>query len=245
MDNMQQSFLEMMEALNKRMDEFEGELQKTPPTSNTTSSLAADFAAFKSFTAQVLRGFQQQMGVLAQNIDSIEMHSRRKILLIHGVPEEKQEDTAVLVVQVVTNKLKLSEFTSSSISRCQRMGRATNDKPRPILVKLGNISVRNQMWFAKTSLKGTNITLSEFLTRARHQAFMEARRRFGVTKCWTRDGYIHVLGPDSTRHRITSLSELHQIAPPGLLKPPPTKAPKEAAATSTKPRRAAAGSSRK
>lgn len=232
----QQTFIEMMEALNRRMDQFEGELQKTPPSSNTTSSLAAEFAAFKVFTAEIFRGFQQ-LGILAQNIDNLEMNSRRKILLFHGVKEEEKQDLAALVVNIVCNQFKLPHFAVSSISRCQRMGRTTSDKPRPILVKLKNFDERNKIWLTKSSLKGTSITLSEFLTRPRHQAFMEARQRFGINKCWTRDGFVHIIGPDGKRHRISSVCELLKIAPE-VSNPLPATAPKEVGAAS-KSRRAA------
>lgn len=243
-----QTFLEVMAALNKRMDQFEGELQKTPPVANTTGTLAADFAAFKSFTAEVMRGFQHQMGLLARNLDNIEMHSRRKILLLHGITEEKQEDTAAVVMRAVTNHLHVKDFSLNDINRCQRMGRATTDKPRPVLVKLKDLDMRNKLWFSKTSLKGTGITLSEFLTRSRHQAFMEARQRVGIAKCWTKDGFIYVIGPDGTRHRICSLIELQNVVPAqvsGTLKPAPAPGSKETTAATSKSRRVAAASSRK
>lgn len=199
------------------MEQFESDLQKTPSTVGTSGSLEEDFRAFKAFTTEMLRGFQKQLGFLAASVDSIETHSRRKFLLLHGVPEDKQEDTSALVVNTIASHLKIKDFGAAAISRCQRMGRVSNDKPRPILVKLRDRDIRNKIWFSKTSLKGTNITLSEFLTKARHQTFMDARQRFGVKSCWTRDGYIYVIAPDGKRYRISSICELGDI--------PVTKAP--------------------
>uniref|UniRef100_A0A2H1W9F9 SFRICE_038682 n=1 Tax=Spodoptera frugiperda TaxID=7108 RepID=A0A2H1W9F9_SPOFR len=60
------------------------------------------------------------------------------------------------------------------IKRCHRMGRATL-KPRPILFKLHNVALRDSIWFGKTGLKGSGITISEFLTKTRHNVFMAAR----------------------------------------------------------------------
>lgn len=169
-----------------------------------------------------MKSLQDQISLLARESDNQEMRARRKILLIHGVPEEKDEDTTASVVKVVSDKLKVAEFTASDVGRCHRMGRSSGaDRPRPILVKVRDMSLRQQLWFAKTALKGSGITMSEFLTKPRHDTFMAARQRFGVTKCWTRDGYVYVLGPDNKRHRISSLGELTQIQAPAPLKKKP------------------------
>lgn len=223
MDTTQQTILGVMEALNKRMEQFEGELQNTPQSNTSTTSLAADFTEFKKFTTQILRGFQQELELIAHNVDRLEMHSRRKILLLHGIPEGKQEDCAALVVKLVTNHLNFPDFAPGAINRCQRMGRLTTDKPRPILVKLRDIEARNKIWFSKKLLKGTEFTVSEFLTKSRHQAFMEARSRFGMNKCWTRDGQIHIMGADGSRHRISSAKDLQTIPAAATPKPPQNK----------------------
>lgn len=67
------------------------------------------------------------------------------------------------------------------------------------------------MWFAKTKLKGSGITLSEFLTRPRHQLFMSARDKFGVNNCWTKQGLVYVMGADGSRHRVSTLGDLNRI----------------------------------
>lgn len=233
-----QSMFEVMEALNNRMAQFESELQKTSPTC-TTDTLVADFSAFKAFTMQVLRAFQQQLSGLAHDVDQQEMRSRRKILLLHGVQEEKDEESAATVTKTVTVHLKITDFNAGCISRCQRMGRATQDKPRPLLVKLRDVTMRDKLWFAKTNLKGTGITVSEFLTKNRHETFMAARQRFGVAKAWTKNGYIHIIGPDGTRHRVSNLSELQKIAVPESTKPAaaPARVPPKSRRTAAAPAR--------
>ncbi|CAH2263642.1 jg10927 [Pararge aegeria aegeria] len=41
---------------------------------------------------------------------------------------------------------------------------------------------RRSVWFAKTKLKGTSVTLAEFLIKSRHKTFLAARQRFGLAK---------------------------------------------------------------
>uniref|UniRef100_A0A2A4ITX7 Uncharacterized protein n=1 Tax=Heliothis virescens TaxID=7102 RepID=A0A2A4ITX7_HELVI len=144
----------------------------------------------------------------------MEMRGRRGILLLHGVSEVKDEDTAKVTAGIVKDRFKIQGFTVNDIKRCHRMGRsASTSKPRPILFKLRDVAVRDNIWFDKTKLKGTGITISEFLTKSRHDVFMAARKRFGVTKCWTRDGCVYVLAPDGTRHRVTTSAELSSLLP--------------------------------
>lgn len=212
----------------QRMNAFQEELQKSP-SSASTSTVATEFSSFRVFMLAALNGLQDQITLLAREADNQEMRARRKILLIHGLPEETKEDTAAIVAKAVVERLRMSDFTSSDINRCHRMGRSSNpDRPRPILLKVRDMTLRNKLWYAKTTLKGSGVTLSEFLTKPRHETFIAARQRFGVTKCWTRDGFVFVLGRDGSRHRISCIAELNKIEAPTPVTAVP-KSPKPAA----------------
>lgn len=219
---------ELMSMFQTQMDSFEGRLLKTQKTSVTSSveTLAAEFAAFKIFVVASMRSLQEQIELLAKESDQLEMRSRRKILLLHGVPEESKEVTAEVVAGVVTVQLKQTAFTVGDVSRCHRMGRVSStDRPRPILCKLRDGVVRDKIWSAKACLKGSGVTISEFLTKSRHNIFMEARQQFGITKCWTREGYVFVLGSDGVRHRISCQRDLNGITQKDVEKVKETAAP--------------------
>lgn len=179
----------------------------------------------KTFMLNTVKVLQQQIDLLQQSTEHIEMHSRRKVLLLHGITEDKAENVAALVSKVVISKLKIDGFKAENIRRCHRMGKAplSSGKPRPILFKLCDTTVRNKIWMAKTKLKGTGVTLSELLTKNRHNLFMQARQRFGISKCWTQNGIIFVSGPDNTRHRINQLTDLNKIVLPVIDVPQASK----------------------
>lgn len=200
----------MTEMFNSKLNDFQQELQKAHP-STSTSSLAAEFTTFRQFILSALETVQKQVEFLARDIDRLEMQGRRKILLLHGVPEGKTENTASLITSVISDKLQISSFSSDLISRSHRLGRPSGKKPRPILVKFREAAIRNKVWFAKTKLKGSGTTLSEFLTKSRHHVFMEARARFGITNCWSRDGRIHILAPDGSHHNVECMVELDAV----------------------------------
>lgn len=197
MESIKESLAAMADMFNSRMNEFQQDLHKTA-TPATVSSLSSEFNTFKSFILTALSGLQRQIECLAREIDRVEMVRRRKVLLFHGVGEERSEDATARITSLVAEHLDLPNFSTSCIKFCHRLGRPMNNKPRPIVVKFSDTVMRDKLWFAKTKFKGTGVTESEFLTRTRHNVFMEARKRFGIGKCWTREGYIHIIAPDGS-----------------------------------------------
>ncbi|CAH2088047.1 unnamed protein product [Euphydryas editha] len=105
----------------------------------------------------------------------------------------------------------MRDLSTDDVSRCHRLSTSVAEKPRPIIIKFKTLAKKHHVWFAKTCLKNTGITLSEFLTKLRHDTFMVARRRLGVTKCWKNDNIIVIVGPDGKCHRITSSAELDDL----------------------------------
>lgn len=90
-----------MEMFQTRIANFEAELQKSPSTSLAASTgLAADFSSFKIFATHSLSALQLQICLLSKTVDNLEMEGRRKMLLIHGIPEQ-YEDTSQVVIKVV------------------------------------------------------------------------------------------------------------------------------------------------
>lgn len=211
MDAIQDSLIQLQNMFTQRMDIYQGELHDAAPTANI-ANLSSEFASFRLFIMTSLRNLQDQVSLLAHQTDNMEMRSRRKILLLHGVPECNKEDITAAAVQIVVDRMKITGFSTNDVSRCQRIGRISKDKPRPILLKLREIAVKNKVWYAKKNLKGTGITLSEFLTKARHNTFMAARQKFGVSKCWTHEGIIYFLGDNGVRRRAVCLADLEKTA---------------------------------
>ncbi|XP_046976346.1 uncharacterized protein LOC124542442 [Vanessa cardui] len=209
MDSIKHSIAQLTEHFNSKMAEFQQNLNSNMPAASPTSDIVSQFNAFRSFVLTALEGLQLQVELLSKKCDQMEMRSRRKMLLVHGVPEAKKENLSAYVSQLLSEHLKLPELSVDSISRCHRLGSSAPEKPRVILIKFQDPIIRNKVWYAKTNLKNTGVTLSEFLTKERHDVFVAARQRLGINKCWTRDGSIVIIGPDGKRHQITSMAELN------------------------------------
>ncbi|KAL4702379.1 hypothetical protein ACJJTC_005103 [Scirpophaga incertulas] len=163
----------MAETFETKLTKFQAELneacRKNP---NSIAALNNEFLAFKSFVCDGLLVLRNQISALNNGLDRIETHFRRKMLLVHGIPE--QPIKALLPATV------MGKYTPS------------NSKPRPIVVKFADASVRTTLWKNKAALKGSQVTLSEFLTKSRHKIFMAARQKYGITNMldiWRYDTY--------------------------------------------------------
>lgn len=212
MDGIQDTIDGLAKTFSTRMAAFEEELHKiSPEKTASVNSVAADFKQFQSFVVASFSNILKQLSILTAECDNMEMRSRRKMLLFHGVPEAKDEDAVEVVINIASKHLRSMGLQPEHVSRAHRMGRSSSQKPRPILVKLCNVRMRDQIWFSKTSLKGTGVTMSEFLTKRRHRIFVAAREKLGVSKCWTSGGRIVALGADGKRHSVSSLDDLTQI----------------------------------
>ncbi|VVC99825.1 unnamed protein product [Leptidea sinapis] len=216
-DSLQKSLVDMTTAFATRFEQFENNLQNiknTAAASNNNSNVndvAGDFYAFRSFVIASLSTLHRQVELLQKISDQAEMRSRCKMLLVHELPEHSKEETSAAVVKNLTQHLKTPKLDVTSISRSHRVGKNKSDKPRPILVKFEDVDLKKSIWFSKTALKGSEITLSEFLTKSRHETFMTARRKFGVNKTWTSNGTIYILDSKGSKHSVNSVAELNAI----------------------------------
>lgn len=203
---------ELSSMFSTRMGEFEKNLTQPGSTvpNLTIKALAAEFYTFKTFVWKSLGILKTQVELVALGLDRMETQYRRKVLLFHGVKEDKDEDVLQKILGILSDQMKLSDARPTAIESCHRLG-IKNVSARPILVRFSNVQLRTHVWKAKTALKGSKITLTEFLTKTRQEVFTAARKHFGIKKCWSADGVIVVLLPDKTRNKITTSSELKQL----------------------------------
>ncbi|KAL4716142.1 hypothetical protein ACJJTC_013919 [Scirpophaga incertulas] len=134
-----------------------------------------------------------QLDVLSSRIDRMETYSRRNTILFHGIPEENDEDIEAKLLNILSEQMKLRHINGNCIEYCHRLGSTKDQRARPVLVRFESLRARSNVWNTKTSLKGSKISVSEFLTKSRQQVFTEARKYFGIRNCWSSDGTIVVM----------------------------------------------------
>ena len=142
-----------------------------------------------------------QMAALKDELDEAEQYSRRNCLIFHGVPEERKESTTDVVLEIIHNKLGISNVMvdKKDIDRSHRLGkiksdqRATrNSKPRnrPIIVKFKGYDCRSEVFSNKRNLKGSSVMITENLTGKRYELLKKCLIKLGKGNVWTYDGRI-------------------------------------------------------
>jgi len=207
------SMEEMSATFTARMTQYEEDLKNASANETvhkTIASISRDYTDFKCLVWKTMNALKYQVDLLIVGLDRHEMASRRPVLLLHGLQEQRDEDPLSQAVSTMTDSMKMSKVSSEDIVACHRLGVNTG-KTRPLLIRFRNDNLRSEVWRNKTLLRGSGLILSEFLTRPRHDTFMAARKHFGVKDCWTSDGKIVILLPNKSRRKIETAAELQQL----------------------------------
>lgn len=208
------NFGEIMKMIEARMSDYEEKLQLLKPTTPEmqmdVAALSQDFTEFKSSVRKMFSLIKSQMEIISLGLDRHEAYIRRKVVLFHGVPEESSENVSATIINTINSKICITSISSKDVLTCHRLGKHRG-KSRPVLVRFHEYQHCHLVWSNKTTLKGSGFTISEFSTVPRHRLFMEARKHYGISNCWTADSKIVILLPDKSRRRIELQSELQKV----------------------------------
>ncbi|KAF9408301.1 hypothetical protein HW555_011970 [Spodoptera exigua] len=194
-----------------KMDQLGAQIQAAGPAKETVAKIAEEFRAFRELIYSVLGLLRKQIAECMLHIDGLESKQRRKSLIFQGLPEAENEDCSSIIHSILSSKLGLKQITIANIKVAHRLGSSRTDHPRPILVRFSCWDVKSSVWKAKTGLRGTKISVKEFLTKTRQSIFTKARQHFGMRSCWSQDGVIIIKASDGSRHKIVSMDELKPL----------------------------------
>lgn len=218
MDNLttileKQNSLEAM--LAKRCAEFEALYNSNSTKDDNVSlqKLHSEFTLFKEQMFDIIQLLRLQINEICKSLDSHEMMHRREYLLINGIPENTPEELDVVVSNIIHDNFGIQEVSKAAFKSLTRLGKKpqAEGKPRCVLIRFSDMSLKSTLWNKKTCLKGTPYVVSEFLTRRRQTLFINARKTFGFKNCWTRDGNIMVKTTNGDLRRIESDDDLEKL----------------------------------
>ena len=178
----------------------EGQLAELTKSVNLISARFDEYEEDRKRKEEVINSLRKKVcslsetvGKLEAEIDDQEQYSRRNCLLIHGVTEDKKEDTDSVVINIIKNDVEV-EISENDIDRTHRIGAPKNpgERPRPIIVKFARYNVRKKVFKNKKRLKGKKTSITESLTKNRMEKLKQARDEFGFGSVWTYDGKIMV-----------------------------------------------------
>jgi len=191
-----------MKSLNNKTDHLLG----------SVSYLADEYDDFRAKIPETTR-FSHDISNLKLSIneimtkqESLEQYGRRDNLELHGIPEQKNENTN-FIVKKFASKLNL-KLEDQHISTSHRLPapllKPAEHQPRPIIVKFSNRDVRNQLYQKRSLIPQiTNFELpgmeflyiTENLTKYRKELFVQAKRLKQIHKyqyLWTNQGQIYM-----------------------------------------------------
>lgn len=138
--------------------------------------------------------------------DNVEQHTRKNNIRIFGMKESNQENTEDLVIKLCQEKLDIN-LDKCDIDICHRVGTKTNKKDRPIFVKIISNKIKNLIYYAKSKLKGTKITIREDITKQRMEIIKTAVGELGPKNVWTQNGTIYIFH-NNGKHSVKNVEEL-------------------------------------
>lgn len=152
---------------------------------------------------------------LELHLDNVDQYERRDTVILSGAslpPESSQENTTNIVTQAIREHLKLN-IKETDISVSHRLGKPTQQQNRPIIVKLVNRSLKQDLVGACIKLR-PQLYVNESLTPKRRFLLNKvlAIRKVHKAKfqqCYTQDGRIVIKLRNSTQKQtITDEKQL-------------------------------------
>ena len=157
-----------------------------------------DFERGRLEKEKIIKNLKEEVTYLRGKVDDItaetdrqEQYSRRNCLLIHGLPESKNENTDLLAMEVIETKMDI-KITDNDIDRTHRIGKPkSNGKSKPVIIKFVRYNDRKKIFSSKKLLKDSRLSITENLTAFHMKKLTSAREIFGFRNVWTVDGMIY------------------------------------------------------
>ncbi|KAF0302213.1 hypothetical protein FJT64_025677 [Amphibalanus amphitrite] len=191
-----------------------------------TGAVAEAMAARDTEIAEL----KDQLKRTTDQLNDLEQYSRRLCVNITGVPETTGESTD----QIVTDLAKMAgvAVTPSDIDRSHRIGKLSDGKSRPIIVRFTNFTKRQEFYNARRELRkprpvrGSKVSaetagktfVSDNLTKLNQHTMYVARnmkKEGKIHSAWTDVGKMKVRVKEGGQTKIIrSLEDLYAVADP-------------------------------
>ena len=156
-----------------------------------------DLMQMASYLDSATNTLQKEMVDVQTDVESGEMYSRRNTFEIDGYPEDPNEDTNKIALDLLAD-LGFKNVNFKDICRSHRTSRRRKKKhlPRPIYVKLVNHDLKEEVLKHKDRLRKIpsyrHVYIDENLTKHRRWLYSRVRYEVGNDSCYTYDGTIYV-----------------------------------------------------
>lgn len=153
---------------------------------------------------------EQKIEQLETKLINMEQNFKQNNICIYGIEENEHENINEKVLKICNVQVKVS-IQRDDVIKSYRIGRNTNNsRPRPVIVKLDRIYLKNTILKNRKHLKGTKIVIGEDLTKSRLLLLKEVQQSFDKKSVFTHDGNIYLKMANNVNKKIRSQAELQQ-----------------------------------
>lgn len=163
-------------------------------------------------TKSQLLSLQQENEKLKKAFDSNEQYLRSRNIRIMGMQVSQNENLTRSVLDLFNKQMNISTINSDDITKCHRVSSKNQspDKPPVVLVEFTNINKRSEVLKSRKTLKNTNITIKEDLTKFRLNLLNAAVTKFSAKNAWCLHGNIYVRSAGVV-HRVESEGDVRHL----------------------------------
>ena len=175
------------DGFKKHLIKFTGDVEKA------VGELESSLNVQKSVTdalAENKSKLEVRIKQLELDLEESQQYSRRTNVLIHGIEEEDKEDTDRKAHELFTGQLGL-DLVEKDIARSHRLGKRSEGRNRPIIVRLLSYRQKKSVYDQKKKLKGSGVVITENLTKERYTFYKKCKEKFGAKNVATLDGRIY------------------------------------------------------
>lgn len=145
---------------------------------------------------------------LEDRIEVQEQYSRSNNVRIFGVPETEAEKVEEVVAKLCSEKLKV-KVSAEDIDHSHRL-KGKEGAHRPIIIRFCRRSVRDEIYRAKSKLRGTSIVIREDLTKERMCIIKNLVSKTSYKDVFTSNGNVFVKIAGNIE-KIRTLSDYNKI----------------------------------
>ena len=149
---------------------------------------------------------------LKQRVIDLEQYGRRLNLRFLGIKEEvneKDENCEKKLMDIIKNKLQINKEIIIDVAH--RVGKRTNERPRPIIARFGLRKYASEILANRRKLKGEKgLSIVEDLCPENASIYTKARLSGCFVSVWTHHGKVNALTKTGEKIRINNENDVNK-----------------------------------
>lgn len=157
---------------------------------------------------------------LEARLDDIEQEKRLNQLVFHGVDHSGGLPISECVLNVITDKMQISDFSSTAIVSVFKFRANYTDsdtivnakkRPLPVLVTFKSAEIARKVFACKSKLARSGIFVTEYLTSKKKQILDLAKSKLGNRNVWSNNGTIFGKNSVGEIRKIRAMAEVVRL----------------------------------